>query len=73
MKKTFEVGDKVKLCGCPYNLEIPSGVKYFEKLFSLVQTVIKTKMISGVWYSCQWIKTDKEKEWLEAKWYNKTT
>ncbi|MFQ5686189.1 MAG: hypothetical protein ACE5GV_05960 [Candidatus Scalindua sp.] len=68
------VGDIVRLSGCPYDEQIPEEMEKFSQLFNIKQTVIEIKDVSGEEGSTgQWVKTDKEPNWIDKAWYYKDT
>jgi hypothetical protein len=66
----LEVGDKVKLFGCPYDEQITDEAVKFAKLEEKVQTVTDVKDTTHIKGTTgQWVKTDFEPEWTDKAWY----
>ena len=66
----LRVGDRVVLCGCPYDEQISRELKKYAGLIDVEQIVTKVKDTSGLnGTSGQWVKTDKEPEWTDKYWY----
>ena len=67
--KSFKIGDKVKLYGCPYDEQIPEGLQKYIKLKDKIQTITNIRQSSS--FTGIWIKTDMEQEWIDIYWYVK--
>ena len=66
----FKVNDNVVLSGCPYDEQISGEAMKYASMKDKAQVVTEVKDASGVeGTSGQWIKTDKEPDWIDAYWY----
>ncbi len=66
----FNIGDKVVLCGCPYDEQIPEEAEKFSRLVRTIQTVTDVKDTSHIYgTSGQWVKTDLEPDWTDGAWF----
>lgn len=68
----FQVGDKVKLNGCPYDEQIPEEMLIYT--FLVTQTLTVTEVcvpddLDGT--SGQWVATDMTPRWIDAQWFKK--
>ena len=67
-------GDVVVLRGCPYDEQISKELKKYSKLVGVEQIIVKVKDTSGLKGTTgQWVKTDKEPEWIDKIWYKRST
>lgn len=67
----FEIGDKVKLSGCPFDEQIPEELLMYTFLVNQVMTVTDAEVPNEEGTSGQWIKTDMMSEWTDSEWFKK--
>jgi hypothetical protein len=75
----FQIGDKVKLTGCPWDEQIPEEAIMFSFLSTQIMTVTRVSQPDDLdvpWTGevepeCRWIKTDKTSDWIDRAWFKK--
>ena len=75
--KSFKVGDKVRLDGCPFDEQIAQELIRYIEVKDRIQTVTKVGFpgdLDAPWddnpqLGRQWVKTDLMTDWTEAGWF----
>lgn len=68
----YEVGDFVKLNGCPFDEQIPGEQARYERLKEKIQKVTETDERHYASSGNQWIKTNlMSVDWISANWFSK--
>jgi hypothetical protein len=65
----FKIGDKVKLSGCPFDLQRAEEALMYGFLVNQIMTVTEVKRVFEEGTSGQWIKTDMTPDWIDAFWF----
>lgn len=67
----FQVGDKVKLIGCPFDEQITEELLMYTWMKDKIQVVTDTMVPDEEGTSGQWIKTDHISDWTASPWFKK--
>jgi hypothetical protein len=69
--KTFNIGDKVKLTGCPFDEQIVEELLMYTFLKDKIQVVTEVMVPEEENTSNQWIKTNHIADWIDYAWFEK--
>lgn len=67
----FNIGDKVKLNGCPFDEQIAADAMMYAFLVTQIMTVTDTMITKEKGTTGQWIKTDMTPDWIDKAWFKK--
>lgn len=67
----LQIGDKVQLCGNPFDEQIPEELLMYMFVSGKIQTVTDVMIPDEEGTTGQWVKTDLMPDWTDKAWFVK--